>query len=92
MSQSPKDQSDALTGSEAEEDSVVESAGDCSGSEGTEDNDAGLVNHLYELFTNAQGTNVTEAILTLQESLEKTNKILYKIANTISHGLPHKSS
>lgn len=52
-----------------------------------EEEDDGIVNHLYELFTNAQGINATEAILTLNDSLEKTNKILYKILNVLNQHL-----
>lgn len=52
-----------------------------------EEEDDGIVNHLYELFTNAQGINATEAILTLNDSLDKTNKILYKILNVLNQHL-----
>lgn len=37
------------------------------------------ISHMYELFTNTQGVNVSEAILHLNETLGKTNKILYKL-------------
>jgi hypothetical protein len=47
-----------------------------------------IINHMYELFTNSQGINVTESLISIQETLEKTNKILYKIL----HVLNQKSS
>jgi hypothetical protein len=50
----------------------------------SDDGELGVVNHLYEIFTNAQGTNVTEALLGIRDSIDKTNKILYKILNTMA--------
>jgi hypothetical protein len=48
------------------------------------DGEDALVGHLYELFTTSQGVNVTEALVSIHDSLEKTNKILYKILNTLN--------
>lgn len=59
----------------------------CESTEITEEAESNLVNHLYELFTNAQGINMTEAVMSVNESLEKTNKILYKILNVLSQHL-----
>ena len=56
-------------------------------SEMTDETDTNMVNHMYEIFTNASGVNITEAILSVNESLEKTNKILYKILNVLSQHL-----
>jgi hypothetical protein len=56
--------------------------------EPSDDTEANLVNHLYELLTNASGVNVTEAIIGVSEALDKTNKILYKILGILSQGRP----
>ena len=63
--------------SDEEEPSIMES----------EEQEEGLVSHLYELLTNSQGVNVTEALLGISESLDKTNKILYKILQVMKQHL-----
>lgn len=63
--------------SDEEEPSIMES----------EEQEEGLVSHLYELLTNSQGVNVTEALLGISESLDKTNKILYKILQVMNQHL-----
>ena len=52
--------------------------------EESEQEEESLVSHLYELMTNSQGINVTEALLKVSENLEKTNKILYKMLQIMS--------
>lgn len=70
---------------EGEVSEVLTDTDEVSCSEEEEDlTNADLVNQMYELFTSTQGVNVTEALLQIKESLDKTNKILFKILGVAS--------
>lgn len=52
-----------------------------------EEADSALVCGLYELLCNEHGTNVTEALLLLKESVDTQNKILYNMVKLLGHRL-----
>lgn len=65
------------------EESLDDDEDDCDESE--EDQANNVVFHLYELFSTSQGVNITEALLQVKESLDKTNKILFKMLSALSN-------
>lgn len=49
-------------------------------------NDAGVpvLKALFDLLTNEEGTNVAQILTNLGQSIDKTNKILFKLLNVLS--------
>lgn len=69
---------------------------DCDSDEGSEDGSEGdeseeadspLICSLYELLSDESGTNITEAVLGLKDSVDTQNKVLYSIAKLLERKL-----
>lgn len=71
----PEDEEDAYDEDEEDEDSYDDTF-----------DDAGVpvLKALFDLLTNEEGTNVAQILTNLGQSIDKTNKILFKLLNVLS--------
>ncbi|WIA10877.1 hypothetical protein OEZ85_011043 [Tetradesmus obliquus] len=86
----PCSEDDAAAAAE-EEESCSEDDADAASeelcSEDDDDEDSALVCSLYELLCDENGTNVTEAVLALKDSLDTQNKVLYALTKLLEKRL-----
>lgn len=78
------------TQNEEEEDSYADEDEEEDSYDDTFD-DAGVpvLKALFDLLTNEEGTNVAQILTNLGQSIDKTNKILFKLLNVLSQGSKH---